>query len=91
MQMSQFGTLSAEQLAEVVAWVPKLDAMFRELRAELKTKSTARRSLEEEFVWWAPLYELSHIEHVAALAKLMEARPDFCAHCPATKKLASDT
>lgn len=65
----EYGKLTTDQLRELVQLLPQLAVLRTEVRALLARKPKARASLDEKPIWWAPLYELPYLQHLALLTK----------------------
>jgi hypothetical protein len=63
-----YGKLSADQLRQLVELLPSLEALRAEFRSDVKVKRNARKAVHEVEICWAPLYELSFVEHLAVSA-----------------------
>lgn len=68
----EFGKLSADQLRQLVELLPVLEALRAEFRADMKIRrkaAKARKALEDDAIFWAPLYELPFEKHLETFAK----------------------
>src|SRR5579859_4782823 len=61
----EFGKLSRDQLLQLVQLLPGLESLSREFRQDLKTNPKVRSAIREQQGWWAPLYELPYVQHLA--------------------------